>query len=212
MIVLDNDSIKLADLSAFAAADTAILASLESLSSLVAVLALYNDFVLSGCDADDVLRTSCCASSASGAEFTGYYGYSVTDLDSSEVAGSGAVAESETAILAGAHSAIERSCSLAGNRSLILRKSLGSRSISVALYNSYHRLCRTGFYSENGCQLSCYISSAYGAFVGADSLRVSCQRVSIVTAACESAAATVCSGKSFTKLDYCFIYRYEEYL
>ena len=93
MVVLDGDSVELADLSALAAADAAVLAGLESLSSLVCVLALYNDFILSRCDTDNVLRTCSCAGSASCAKLTGYYCYSVADLDSSEVACSGAVSE-----------------------------------------------------------------------------------------------------------------------
>ena len=90
-VVLDHDSVELAYLSALAAADAAVLASLESLCSLVCILALNNDFVLSGCDADNMLRTCCCAGSASCAEFACYYCNAVTDLDSSEVASSGAV-------------------------------------------------------------------------------------------------------------------------
>ena len=93
MIVFDGDSIELADLSALTASDAAVLASLESLSSLVRILALNNNFVLGRCDTDNVLRACCSACSASCAEFTCYYSYSVTDLDSAEVTCLGAVAE-----------------------------------------------------------------------------------------------------------------------
>ena len=93
MVVLDGDSVELADLSALAAADAAVLACLESLGSLVSILALNNYLVLKRSDTDNVLRACCCASSASCAEFTCYYCYSVADLDSSEVACSRAVAE-----------------------------------------------------------------------------------------------------------------------
>ena len=93
MVVLDHDSVELAYLSALAAADAAVLASLESLCSLVCILALNNDFVLSGCDADNMLMTCCFSGFASCAEFSCHYCHSVADLDSSEVACSGAVAE-----------------------------------------------------------------------------------------------------------------------
>ena len=93
MVVLDHDSVELAYLSALAAADTAVLAGLESSGSLVSVLALNNDLVLGGCDADNVLRACCRTGSAARTEFACYYCNSVADLDGSEVTCSGAVAE-----------------------------------------------------------------------------------------------------------------------
>ena len=140
VVVLDGDSFKLAYLSALTASDAAVLTCLEGLSSLVTVLALNNDFVLSRSDTDNMLRTCGCACSASGAEFTSYYCYSVADLDGAEVAGSGAVSESQTSILASAHSSEERCCSLAGYRSLIFRKCLSCLGVAVALYYGYHGL------------------------------------------------------------------------
>lgn len=92
-IVLDGDGFELADLLALAAADAAHGTGFPGLCALVSVGALNNDFVLGRCDPDDVLRTCGRAGSASGAKLSGHNGYAVADLDGSEVAGSGAVAQ-----------------------------------------------------------------------------------------------------------------------
>ena len=186
------------------AADTAVLASELGRFAVISGRAENVDVLALGLDADELIGTGCCTLSARSAESGIYFGNAVFNFDSVVLADSRTVAETDTAELTRAVSAVEALHSLAGLNSVEIKLRLSGIAVARAVNYRSHRNDLSSGSSEDSGNFAGSVSSSGTAEV------CSCtfvyDSVSIVGTACESAGAAVCLRKGFAYLCDALIY------